>query len=465
MLPRPTQNTASAVGWLCGIGVLLLLQQLFVILIDERFIYEVDISRAPVIAYVLSQVFAGLVFLFLLRLIPRLTVSTGLILFTLLTGLLLRLFLFNSQPIMEIDFYRYLWDGAVTANGFNPWLSAPESISQVSHPELQQLAADAGPVYERINYADLRTIYPPLTQLVFAAAYLLDDWNLNVWRALILLFDIGSLAIIFKILKQLDRSALWSLLYWWNPLLIHESYNTLHMDALLLPLLLMAILLITRQKNIIASSALTLAAGFKLWPLLLLPFALRPLLSKPQQLVTAVFCIIGIASFAIAPLFIYGLGEHSGLQGYSEGWVRNSALFPLLNKIIWYDGETIIRILIALALTTLALFLNKRTITDSDQLIRSLCWLVAVLFLLSPTQFPWYTIWFAPLLCFYPQPALLLLVALMPIYYLRFYFVALGKTEIFDQFIIWFQYLPVYSLLVLNYFQRRRLPAMASNHV
>ena len=465
MLPRPTQNTSSAAGWLCGIGLLLLLQQLFVILIDERFIYEVDISRAPVIAYVLSQVFAGLVFLFLLRLIPRLTASTGLILFTLLIGLLLRLFLFNSQPIMEIDFYRYLWDGAVTANGFNPWLLAPESISQVGPPELKQLAADAGPVFERINYAELRTIYPPLTQLIFAAAYLLDDWNLNAWRALILLFDIFSLAIIFKILKQLDRSALWSLLYWWNPLLIRESYNTLHMDVLLLPFLLMAILLMTRQKNIMASTALTLAAGIKLWPLLLLPFALRPLLAKPRQLVIALFCIIAIASFVIAPLFIYGLGEQSGLQGYSQDWVRNSALFPLLNKIIWYDGDVFIRVLIALALTILTLTLNKRPITDPNQLIRSLCWVVATLFLLSPTQFPWYTIWFAPLLCFYPSPALLLLIALMPIYYLRFYFVALGKTEIFDQFFIWFQYLPVYSLLVLNYFQRRRLPAMVSSHV
>lgn len=464
MFRQPIKSQSSTVGWLYGIGLLLLLQQIFVTLISERFIYEVDIAHTPVFAYVLSQVAAGIVFLFLLRVIPRLTVSTGLIPLTLLIGLLLRLLLFDSQPIMEIDFYRYLWDGAVTANGYNPWLLAPESISQAGSEELQRLAADAGSIFERINYAELRTIYPPLTQLVFAAAYLLDDWSLNAWRVLILLFDIASLAIILQILKQLERSALWSLLYWWNPLLIHESYNALHMDILLLPCLLMAVLWLIRKHYIAATAMLTLAAGFKLWPLLLIPFCIRPLLSKPRELVMAITTMLVIGLIVIAPLFYFALGENSGLLSYSQSWLRNSALFPFLDSVLSSMALNS-RLLIALCLGGFALFLNRQPLENADEILAAICWLVATLFLLSPTQFPWYTIWFAPLLCFYPQPALLLLVALMPIYYLRFYFVAVGNTEFFDNFVIWFQYLPVYGLLLLAYIRRHSFPLVTSSHV
>jgi len=448
MLQTPASCRFSAVSWLWGVALLLLLQQLFVILVGERFFYEADIARAPVFAYVLSQILVGLAFLVLLKIIPRLEFSNRIFLFALLVGLLLRLSLFGSQPILEIDFYRYLWDGAVSANGFNPYLLAPDRITQTGNPELQRLATDAGPIISRINYADLRTIYPPLTQLAFAAAYLLDSWNIDAWRTILLIFDISSFVLIFQILKQINRSAFWSLLYWWNPLLVHESYNTLHMDVLVLPFLLLALLLIIRKRPIAACAMMTLAAGFKLWPALLLPFALRPLLSKPRHLFIAVTTIVSIGAIVIGPLFYYGLAQNSGLLGYSTSWLRNSAIFPLLDTTLPAFAINS-RLFIALCLGGLSLFLSRNENLSAHQLLANVCWLVAMLFLLSPTQFPWYTIWFAPLLCFHPQPALLLLSALLPLYYLRFYFAAQGTVEIFDDFIIWLQYLPVYTLLLI----------------
>jgi len=448
---------------------MLLLQQLFVAHISQRFFYEVDLAHAPILAFVLSQIAAGLIFLLLLRLIPRVTVSNRLFLLSLLLGLMLRLFLFDSQPILEIDFYRYLWDGAVTANGFNPYRLAPDTVAQAGSDRLQRLAADAGPIIERINYGELRSIYPPLTQLVFAIAYLVDDWNLDVWRTLLLLFDIASLTIIYKILNLTNRSRLWSLLYWWNPLLIHETYNTLHMDVLILPFLLLALFLMIDRRFIAASGALTVAAGIKLWPLLLLPFSVRPLLRKPRQGVLALLIILAIAGIAIVPLFIFGLGENSGLLGYSQEWLRNSALFPLLISIVSVfnpgDSGLISRVFIGLTLVCLVFYLNQKPVFDPNTLVANLSWVITALFLLSPTQFPWYTIWFAPLLCFYPKPALLLLMGLMPIYYLRNYFAARDNVELFDNFIVWIQYLPVYCLLLVDFLQQRSHRSMAGDHV
>ncbi|MGD8779206.1 MAG: hypothetical protein PVH88_09635 [Ignavibacteria bacterium] len=40
-------------------------------------------------------------------------------------GLVVRIILTPTFPVLEDDFYRYLWDGAVTANGINPYEHAP----------------------------------------------------------------------------------------------------------------------------------------------------------------------------------------------------------------------------------------------------------------------------------------------------------------------------------------------------
>lgn len=453
-LAATTRAGQSASYWLFGIALVLLSQQIFVNLISERFLFEIDVARAPIRAYVFSQIAAGFVFLSLLLLIPKIHGTKSIWLLVLLSGLALRLSLFGSNPILEVDFYRYLWDGAVTASGFNPWQYSPGQIAIGTASGLQPLAEDAGLVLERINYADLRSIYPPVSQLFFALSFWLDSWNLDAWRLILLACDIATLFLIIKILDAVNRARLWSLIYWWNPLLIHETYNTLHMDVLILPFLLLAVLWMIHQRFIAASAALTLAAGIKLWPLLLLPFALRPLLDKPRQLLIALLAISAVAVVVIGPLLYFGLGEHSGLQGYSQSWLRNSALFPLLKSVL-ADSELLSRGFVALALTTLVLYLNRQPVTNNNQLMRNLCWVVTALFLLSPTQFPWYSIWFAPLLCFYPKPALLLLFGLMPIYYLRVYWSAKGNVEFFDDVIVWFQYLPVYGLLLFDLIRQR----------
>jgi hypothetical protein len=84
------------------------------------------------------------------------------------------------------------------------------------------------------------------------------------------------------------------------------------------------------------------------------------------------------------------------------------------------DANMLARIMIAMLLGGLTLYFNCVQIKNNERLVQSICWVVAALFLLSPTQYPWYTIWLTPLLCLYPQRGLVLLTVLMPIYYLRF---------------------------------------------
>lgn len=75
---------------------------------------------------------------------------------------------------------RYLWNGAVTANGFDPYQHAPRNVIDegFSHP-LSSLAVQSGNVLQRIGHAELTTIYPPFAQAAFAMAYALAPFSLN----------------------------------------------------------------------------------------------------------------------------------------------------------------------------------------------------------------------------------------------------------------------------------------------
>jgi hypothetical protein len=442
------RNLPLANSCFVAIGICLLGIEFLIANLGERFFYEVDFARAPIVFYVSLLLAAGLVYLPLRWLIPRLAPSRYLLVTLILIGLLARVLLFGSNPILEIDYYRYLWDGAVVANGFSPYALPPAAVPG---SDLSMLAIQAGAVFERINYRELSSIYPPLAQSLFALAHWLDAWQLDGLRWLLLIADLSTLFLILKILRRLNYSPYWVCLYWWNPLLVTLTYNALHMDVLLLPFLMAALWLLIRQKSAVACGALTLAAGIKLWPLLLLPFALRNLLDNPRRLIAASGLIVAVASVSIVPMLILWPGDHSGLAVFSQQWERNSALFPqlvnLLSMVSTSPGLHA-RILVAIAVTLLVFYLLRDPVCEPALLIRHITITIAALFFLSPVQLPWYCLWLLPFLCFYPHPALLLLSTLMPIYFLRFHFDFRGQAEIFDQWIVWIQYLPPLLLII-----------------
>ena len=442
MRPAVDRHLAATLA----LGALLLLLYALIARLAEGFYYHVDLANVPIHLFTGLFLAAGALSLSLLWLIPRLPRARVGFLLLLLSGLVMRLLLFDSVPVLEIDFYRYLWDGAVLANGFNPYALPP---AQVAGSELHTLAQQAGPVFERINYRDLSTIYPPLAQALFAIAHWLDPWRLDALRYLYLAADIGTLLLLLAALARLDRSPGWILLYWWNPLLIVFVYNGLHMDILLLPLLAAAFLLVSARRPIAAAAALALASAIKLWPLILIPFALRPLLAEPGRFVLGGLLAATIAGLALAPMLGYATADHSGLAAFGQTWQRNSALFPLLVDALAAfsaDPEWLARLLVGFMLILLMAYLLRRSPREPGDILAPMTIVTVALFLLSPVQLPWYCLWILPLLCFYPQPALLAMLALMPLYFLRFH--PDYRDAAFDQYIVWLQYLPPLLLAI-----------------
>lgn len=431
-------------------------------ILSPVFAWHLDVAWQEIAIAVALMMAMGAIYMVLPRLIndtPKSTVR--LLWFVIAAGLVMRLLFLGSAPIMEDDHYRYLWDGAVTAEGINPFRYTPLQASENVDLPVHALAGPAGEVLERVNYPDLRTVYPTLAQAGFVLAHSIAPFELDGWRLVVLIAELIGLGLLVQALIRLDLSPLWTALYWWNPLIVKELANSAHMDGLLVPLLAGTIWAVARYRHTAAALLLGLAAGVKLWPVLLLPAVLRPLLAEPKRLVVALLGLVAIGALLAWPVVQAGLPPSSGFVAYGQTWQMNDAAFSVvlgLAEWFWQPGDAalVARLVVVAALGALLVVVIARPAADSRESVRRLLILSAALFLLSPTGFPWYAVWFVPFLVVVPVTPLLLLTALLPLYYLRFAFVRHGLEGVFDHYVVWLEFGPVWLWLGLIGWRRWR---------
>ena len=380
-----------------------------------------------------------------------------------------RLIVSTSPPMLESDYQRFLWDGAVTAHGINPYRHAPADILNDTVPgpdadRLAALASKAGPVLPSINHPNLTTIYPPVAQASFAAAYGIAPFNPNGLRVVFFLAEVGSTLLLGRLLKALSMPASQIAWFAWNPLLLREVYSSLHMDVLLLPLIAGALLAGVRNRAGLSAAFLVIASAVKVWPIVLAPLVLRPLVGQWRRAFVAGAGLGGLALLLWLPVFLAPHGENSGFLAYGRGWQNNDGFF---RAGIWvtervletlhiepWRSHTIMRIASAFALATLVLWQLRTLASTPEDLLKRALVIVGALFLLSPTQFPWYWLWCLPLLTLRPSLPLLAYTALLPMYYVQ------------DQLVYplshWLQHAPVWAMLafmaVRSAFSRRCQP-------
>ncbi len=363
---------------------------------------------------------------------------------------------------LEDDFYRYLWEGGMVAHGQNPYQYSVREVLNPQHravPEsLTALAEEAHPVPQRVNYPWLRTVYPPISQAAFSLAHLLSSWNLEGWKMVLFAADLLNLYLLFLLRRRLNLSPWAWVIYWWNPLLIKETYNSGHLEVILIPFILGALLFSIRARYLVASVALGLAAGIKLWPVILLPAVLKPVLGRPRQWVGPMLAFSGLTLLMLLPFLIFGLDSRSGLWAYLTAWEMNDSLCLLLSgssRVLLFllgaeagSASLVARILALFLFGFWSFWLLRRRIRRPEDIISLFLHLTAGLFLLSPAQFPWYFLWMLPFLSLTPRGSLLLFTVLLPFYYLRFYLEAREVAEFFDYYLVWLQFVPVWVLLI-----------------
>jgi len=452
-------DTRARLLWLAGGGALVFAAGLLT-WASPYFDYDIDLTRKPVLAIVAGLIGTGLVYAIWLpqhiaRVLDRQTPSTAIAFgIIVLAGLLARIILFASEPVLEDDFYRYLWDGAVTSSGSNPYALAPSDVDPATR------SPQAALVLDRIGHADLRTIYPPIAQLAFAAAHQIEPWSLTAWRSVVLVLDVTILGLLLLLLKDAARSPLWAALYWWNPLVIFSLFNGAHMDVVVLPPVLIALLLASRGRTVMATAALAVAISAKIWPVLLLPLILRPALHAPKRLLAAAGMMLGLIALQAWPILAAGMDETSGFVAYAQTWQRNSALFPLIEQaasaIVGAQAAgSVSRAVLAMICGVMALAVAWSPFATTQQLMIRSALVVATLLLAAPAQYPWYLVWLAPFLAFLPTAGLLVLTATLPLYYTAFYFAARQQIDIYNNLVVWTGWLPVWALLARDLWRSR----------
>ncbi len=461
-------------------GIVLVCLHLLLFSLSPRFAYGGDPLQRPILFYVAIQVICGVLFLLVAPRHPKDVLSSkGLLAWAIAVGIGLRMCMIASSPILEDDYYRYLWDGAVAANGVNPYSFAPSEVLEGERsageipPVLFELARDSGVVVSRVNHPSLRTIYPPVAQAAFALAHIVHPWSLFSWRMVLFLIDMGTLALIILILRKLGLPLLFCLAYWWNPIVIKETFNSGHMDVLLLPFVLGAILLTIKKRHVSAVIPLALGIGVKVWPIALLPIVLRPLWGAPKRMLAALLLFGLLVGLMFIPVHLGGLQSDSGFVAYAQKWEMNDALFTVfmrgakaLSTVagIFSGQEKLIARVVALSLLAVWIGWLAWYRAENDTRFCEKClFAIAAIFLVSPAQYPWYYLWMVPLLAIRPRLSLLLWTALLPLYYLRFYFHVRGNVHIFDNGIVWLEHVPVWGLLIWEWYRAyRRRPNLTS---
>ena len=462
---------------LSGLSVLMLLLTGGIIYVSQAFEYARWDIFPELWLYITLASAMGAVLLAFWALVTRLKSSAAALILIFTVGLIARLMMFTSNPVMEDDWHRYLWDGASVVNGVDPYQYAPaeaaltdllgEQQSLSDDPELrrlQELAKDNSLVHSRINYPYLKTIYPPVAEGAFGLAHIIAPFNLNGWRGVLLAIDLISFCLIIWALGLFGRSYLWVGLYWWNPVVLLEVFNAGHMDGLIVPFLVAALGLAKLDKLGFAVTALAGAAAVKLWPILLAPLLVRKYMFEFKRLIPLAFLFCIIAFALIWPQLRYVFNDPAqGLVAYSEGWRRHAFLYSILVEgpfSGFSDPGKSARFLVLAVVSAGALWLawrNSGGLSDAkgeSQMAAGFLAVTALLLFLSPTGYPWYQVWLAGLIPFAPRLGFLVLTMTAPIYYTRF---ILGDENLVYQW-GWVSLafgLPLILLLVPESFWRR----------
>ena len=449
------------------LGSLLLIGSLFLLKISYSFSPEIPLTERPVLYFIAILIVLSVIYLIAVNFRFASANIKKTLFFIFAVGVVIRAVLLFSVPVLEDDFNRYLWDGAVTGNSINPYLYSPLEALNNQQQELAGITEQAGVYLENVNHPHIKTIYPPVSQLIFTLSYKLTPFNLMALKIIYLVFDLVTFFLLLYSLRMLSLSPLNVMIYWWNPLLINEVFVSAHFEVLIFPFLLSALLLINGKYIISAVGGLALAVGVKLWPVFLFPLFLKKNFHKFTDLLKPASFFAVFIVMVFLPLAAATLDSSSGFIAYSKSWENNSSLF----RIFLYTGEQILNFMeihpghaqryarnfVAILTVVWVLYQALKFDKTFYDLFRRGLFIVAAIFLISPTQFPWYFLWMLPFLAVVQRFSLLLLTSMLPLYYLRYYLEPMGRLDIFNEYVVWIEFVPVWILIVLESTRKKLL--------
>lgn len=311
-------------------------------------------------------------------------------------GILLRLVLLPSFPLLSDDIYRFIWDGHLLREGISPFEHLPSYYAEAGFPVLGLSET----LYSELNSPNYYTIYPPVAQLTFVVGVLISPeswWGAAVvMRLFIFLAEIGSIFLIVKLLEHFKYSVKNVYLYALNPLIIIEITGNLHFEGVMIFFLLLAFYILVKGKNyLLSAGAMSLAIASKLLPLLFLPFLIKRLGFVKSLIYFAAVGILTVLLFApiTGAFFLENFGN--SLDLYFRKFEFNASIYYLARWVGYqYSGWNMIGTIgPALAVLTFSSIIIKMLFEKNVQwknLPHQMLFAICLYLLFTTTVHPWY---------------------------------------------------------------------------
>lgn len=286
-------------------------------------------------------------------------------------------------PILEDDFYRYLWDGRTWVETGSPYRLAPSHFFGTDN-----LSEKFEGILDHINYPYVATVYGPVCQWVFAFSYWLAPGELWPLQLIFALLDFGLILLLLRV-----APAKWVLLYAWCPLVIKEFAYSAHTDILGIFFMFAAIIARQWSRLKIAALLLSLAVGSKVFAIILVPLLLG--FRWRAWLVFGAGILAITATFlSIDPWFPEGLGE------MASQWLFNAPIYMLL---LPYLPAVWIKLLLLSAFSIAWCVFAWRFLFSRQTLIPRGDWLFGLMLLCLPVANAWYLAWLLPFAVIFPS--------------------------------------------------------------
>jgi alpha-1,6-mannosyltransferase len=310
-------------------------------------------------------------------------------------AMLLRLSLMFMTPNLTDDYFRFIWDGLLFTHGYNPYLVIPSDFIHSTHV----VTGITGSLYAGLNSANYYTVYPAVCEFIFGLSAKLAGGsilgNIIIIRFVILLAEFGVISLLYRLSSKLNLSPSIIAVYAFNPLVILELTGNLHLEAVMLLFLVLAVYLLVSRKHLLAGVSFGLAVGVKLVPLIFLPLLVKRL--GPTK--SIIFYTIVGATLAVLFLPFYNANLirdfFSSLRLYFQTFEFNASLYYLLRWVGYQvTGYNIIATLGPVLAVITFLIVITITVTEKNvnwsSLFPSMLFCLSAYFLLATTVHPWY---------------------------------------------------------------------------
>lgn len=341
----------------------------------------------------LLMLYAALFFLFF-KLVHLLKNQIG---FLMCLAFIFRAAFIFAIPNLSQDFYRFIWDGRMILEGFNPYLHTPESfILDVNYPVKQAIELYNG---MGILNGSHFTNYPPLNQLCFVFAGIFAGKSIFgsaiVMRIIIISADFGTLYFGKKLLKKLHIPVYNIFWYILNPFIIIELTGNLHFESVMIFFLVWSLYLLHKEKWQLSAVIFACSISIKLIPLIFLPLLFQKLNWKKSL---GFYIIVGIVSMLTFTPFINTEFTYNYVETVALWFQRfefNASIYYIAREAgylfrgyneIGFIGKVIPIVVIVFVLLISFLRKNKTTI----ELITSMLFVLSFYYFTATTVHPWY---------------------------------------------------------------------------